>query len=474
MVARSTPASETAVSRQNDDSDRGLPPAPTASSSPPVSQSSFGNCLRRWGWLFVLSVVGLSVAIAVREEASSAVSLVQAADETVVPPALPVQVMAVESVVGYETERVYTGEIVARRSSDLGFELGGKVVSLHVDEGDMVAAGELIARLDTASLDAQRRELEAQAAVQLAQLQELEAGPRQQTIDAAQAAVDDLQAQLELSQIQEARRLELYQGGAIARDDYDQQSFNTASLTSRLNQAQRQLDELRAGTRVEQVNAQDARLAEIQASIDSLDVQLAKSVLYAPFSGEVSRRVVDEGTVISVGAPIVTLMEGGVIEARFGLPSDRAANVTLGSTQTIAVGTGKTGDRTYTGTVSRILPEVDPQSRTVTVVVELPSHEALRAGQTVRLKQTERQSLDGVWVPSTALVPGSRGLWSLYVLGAADEVAIDTFVVAKRDVEVLHTEGDRMLVRGTVRAGDRAIVSGIQRIVPGQRVTPST
>jgi RND family efflux transporter MFP subunit len=416
------------------------------------------------------------VAIAVREGSSSAVSLVQAADETAVPSALPVQVMAVESVAGYETERTYTGEIVARRSSDLGFELGGKVVSLRVDEGDVVAVGEPIARLDTASLEAQRRELEAQVAVQLAQLQELEAGPRQQTIDAAQAAVADLQAQLELSQIQEARRLELYQGGAIARDDYDQQSFNTASLTSRLNQAQRQLDELRAGTRIEQVNAQDARIAQIQASIDSLDVQIEKSVLYAPFSGEVSRRSVDEGTVVSVGAPVVTLMEGGVIEARFGLPSDRVANLSLGSTQMIVLGAGKAGtagNQTYTGTVSRILPEVDPQSRTVTVVVELPSRAALRSGQTVRLKQTERQSLDGVWVPSTALVPGVRGLWSLYVLGAADEAAIDTFVVAKRDVEVLHTEGDRMLVRGTVRTGDRAIVSGIQRIVPGQRVTPS-
>ncbi|MGD1900876.1 MAG: efflux RND transporter periplasmic adaptor subunit [Geitlerinemataceae cyanobacterium] len=389
------------------------------------------------------------------------------AAETSAASTLPVRVVAIEPVSGYETERAYTGEIVARRSSELGFELSGKVVSLLVDEGDFVGAGQAIARLDTATLEAQRRELEAEIAVQLAQLQELEAGPRQQTIDAARAAVADLDTQLELSRIQESRRLELFEGGAISRDSYDRQAFNTASLESRRDQAQRQLDELLAGTRVEQVQAQDARLGQIRASIDSIDVQIGKSVLYAPFSGEVSRRAVDEGAVVSVGTPIVTLMEGGIIEARFGIPSDRAGEFSLGSTQQVSVDAGGT----VSGVVSRILPEVDAESRTTTVVVELPNQEDLRAGQTARLTQTERQQLAGFWVPSTALVPATRGLWSLYVLGAAEDA--DTFAVTTRNVEVLHADGDRMLVRGTVQPGDRAIVSGTQRIVPGQLVRPS-
>jgi multidrug efflux pump subunit AcrA (membrane-fusion protein) len=225
--------------------------------------------------------------------------------------ALAVETTVLEPVTGYTTEREYTGELTAQRQSDLGFERPGTVVTLLVDEGDRVSTGQPLARLDIRTLQAQRQQLTAQLAQAQAQLRELEAGPRREDIAAAEAAVSDIQQQLELARLQRQRRQELYTEGAISLEELDQQAFGTNSLEFRLAQAQSQLDELRAGTRVEQVDAQVARVQQLQASIQSVDVDLDKSTLYAPFDGQISDRALDEGVVVSGGQTVFGLIEAG-------------------------------------------------------------------------------------------------------------------------------------------------------------------
>jgi hypothetical protein len=128
------------------------------------------------------------------------------------------------------------------------------------------------------------------------------------------------------------------------------------------------------------------------------------------------------------------------------------------------------GDQRYDATITALLPELDATSRTVTVVLELNSA-PLTVGQTARLLLDQTEAESGFWLPSTALVPGERGLWSVYVLETPEaDQPVEVFTVGRRDVEVIYTEGDRVLVRGTVQGGDRAITSGTQRVVPGETV----
>ena len=95
------------------------------------------------------------------------------------------------------------------RTSSLGFESGGTVVEILVDDGAAVAAGQPLAEAGyPLSLQTQRQQLVAQRDQALAVLNELRNGPRQQDIAAARAAVADLEQQLALSQLQQgaARR----------------------------------------------------------------------------------------------------------------------------------------------------------------------------------------------------------------------------------------------------------------------------
>ena len=378
---------------------------------------------------------------------------------------LPVKTIPVEPARYYTLEREYTGELVAGRSSALGFERAGTAVKILVDEGDRVIAGQPLAKLDTRTLEAQRQQLEAQRQEVRAQLRELQAGPRQEDIDAAAAVVAELEQQVALARLQRDRRENLYAEGAISREALDQQTYNAGALENRLAQAQSRLAELQAGTRRERLDAQVARVRRLDASLRQVNVDLQKSVLYAPFDGKIGTRSMDEGAIVSSGQTVLNLVETGPLEARVGVPPAIADTLTIGSEQRLRL-----RDRTYASQVAALLPELDTTSRTITVVLQLPAAD-LAVGQTVRLVVTEIRESKGFWLPTTALVPRDRGLWSVYVL-TEPATSAEIYTVSRREVEALHTEGDRVLVRGTLQAGERAIASGTHRIVPGEQVRP--
>ncbi len=434
--------------------------------------------------------------------------------------ALPVEVARVDRVESYEVSRSYTGEIEAPRTSNLSFERSGLVVSLFVEEGDAIAAGTPVAQLDTSRLDSERLELvaqKAQAAARLreleagprrediataeavlaqetAMLRELQAGPRRETIDSARANVRNLEERLQLARLQADRRERLYRGGAVSREQFDEAATAADALQAELNAARRQLDELltgtrierldaqaarvdaarsqleelRSGTRIEQIDAQAAIVQQIDAQIASLDIERRKSAIAAPFSGTVSVRYLDEGTVVGEGEPIVRLVENRRPEVRVGVPTDVAATLSLGERHRVEV-----GDRTYAADVRSILPEVDAATRTQTVILQLQTPEAIdiAPGVVARLELAQTQAIAGFWLPTTALVRAERGLWACYVPIEAETPASESVYRLERHVvEVIHEQGDRVFVRGTLQSGDVVVSNGTQRLVPGQLV----
>jgi multidrug efflux pump subunit AcrA (membrane-fusion protein) len=92
-------------------------------------------------------------------------------------------------------------------------------------------------------------------------------------------------------------------------------------------------------------------------------------------------------------------------------------------------------------------------------------------GQLVRLEVGETIESAGFWLPTSALLRRQRGLWCCYVV-VVDRERPSTGRVETRDLEVLHTEGQRVFVRGTLQPGETVIAAGTHRVVPGQRVVP--
>ena len=384
---------------------------------------------------------------------------------------LPVETVTVTPVDSYQESRFYAGTLVPQRISESGFEYSGSVTRIAVREGDRIAAGTPLAYLDSRELEASLNELEARRSQAVAKLQEMQAGPRSETIAAAKAKVRDLNEQLELASLKSQRRKNLYTEGAISREQLDENVSNQQAILARLDEAQSQVDELLAGTRSEQIEGQESSIQQIDAGIAKLEIQLEKRVIKAPFAAIVARKLVDEGTVVDANQPVIRLVENKALEARVGIPVDIRDRVSIGSKQQL-----KIGQKAYEAEVSSFLPEVDSNTRTVTAVLALnESVDEVSPGQVAELKLNAEVDTFGFWLPTTALLQGGRGLWYCYVLGKpAEDVAIkkNVFQVARREVEVLYTKDNRVLVRGTISSGDRVILSGTQRIVVEQLVSP--
>ncbi len=385
---------------------------------------------------------------------------------------LPVETISIEPVNSYKVSRNYTGQILANRSSELSFELSGKLISQTVKEGDYVKIGTTLASLNIDNLRTRKQELLARKAQAVAQLKELRAGARPETIAAARAVVADFQEQLKLESQRRLRRKELYEEGAISREQFEEVVTAESSLQARLNEAQSRLDELLAGTRPERIEAQEAVIRELDANIANINIELKKSVLKAPFAGTISSRQVDEGTVVSAGQSVFSLVEDSILEAHIGIPIDQSQQITVGKTLPVGI-----GQDVYQAKVSSLLPELDANTRTVTAVLALENTaRKIFPGQIVRLPISQTVTNSGFWLPTTALVRGERGLWFCYVIGEpiADDNTTATksiFQIERRTIEVLHNSNNRVLVRGTLQPGEKVIANGTHRLVPEQLVT---
>jgi multidrug efflux pump subunit AcrA (membrane-fusion protein) len=401
-----------------------------------------------------LLLLGARIAFQIRGEA---------AGESPAPRALPVRTVEAQPVSSFLALRQYTGSIVPARVSEIAFERAGKVVEVLVDQGDRVEIGQQLARLDTRHLLTQQKRLEANLREANAQLGELIAGPRKEQIAAAEAEVRDLVAQRRLQELNMKRRQSLLNTSAIVQEEYERAKFGLDATVARLEVAQERLNELRAGTRAEQVAAARAAVEQLEASLAGIAHDLEDCVLKAPFAGTVAERFIDEGVVITPQTPVTRIVEDARLEAWIGVPAHTARQVAPGQPVNV-----QTANARVRGTVSTILPELDMATRTRRVVVDIEDGSGLLPGQVVRLEVPEEIDTAGFRLPTSALVSASRGLWSCYAV-ADDTDGIQR--AQRRDVEVLHTSGEHVVVRGTLQEGDLVVAAGTHRVANGQLVT---
>lgn len=308
------------------------------------------------------------------------------AETPAAPRVLAVQTISVEPVSAYQVARQYTGTIVARRTSQLGFELAGKLEALYVDEGDSVTAGAALAELDTEHLKIRRLQIAAKRAQAAVKLDEMVTGPRAEDIAAAQARVRSLQAEVALLARQHGRRKTLIAKRVITHDECEEYAFGLKAREASLAEAGHQLDKLRNGTRREQIEAGRSAVAELDAAIADIDVDLRKSTLKTPFDGTIARRSADEGTVVEAGRPVFRLVEDQMLEAWIGLPVHATQGLVEESKQRV-----KIDGRYFDATVAGRFPEVDAATRTRTIVLRLDDSAAGHVvhGQVVRLQLEE-------------------------------------------------------------------------------------
>ena len=340
---------------------------------------------------------------------------------------LLVDSLTVQVLEGYQVTESYVGRVVSRRSSSLGFERIGRLESVHVDEGNHVEKGDILARLNTVRLEAKTGELKAE-------------------LERSQAQRQETEIRHKLTQTTADRNRQMMVSKQVSKQAYDESVFEAKALSAKLAAA-------------------DAQVKHVEARIKVLEVDIDRSMLKAPFAGTILSRWADEGAIVGVGERVLRLIEDQKLEVHVGVPSHATAGLEEGQNYEIEI-----SGKIYDTKLRTLLSEIDSSTRTVTAIFELDTtSNTPRVGQLGRLKIIQQTKARGFWLPITALAEGRRGLWSAYVL-EPDGPDAAVRKVSLRELQLLNSEEDRAFVRGTLRDGEIVVVSGLHRLVPGQQV----
>ena len=192
-----------------------------------------------------------------------------------------------------------SGSVIPVQEVNLSPKMSGRLVKLFVDQGDRVEAGQVVAQMDDRDIQAQVRQQKANVELAGARLAEARAGSRSEEIAQAQAQVAAAQSQVNLTQERTVRYQNLFRQGAIAKDQLDEVLANAQSAQANLQQTQKRVEELRNGTRIEQVDQAEAQLAQAEAALQSVQVQAEDMSIRSPLSGIVSQKYANVGAFVT-------------------------------------------------------------------------------------------------------------------------------------------------------------------------------
>jgi HlyD family secretion protein len=241
---------------------------------------------------------------------------------------------------------------VEATDAQLGFQVSGRLVAVAVREGDRVAAGDEIARLDAADAEARRSQAAAQVEGARAQLAELEAGFRSEEVAQARAALAAAAERLGDAERDRARAETLFAGRAISREALEKTAMALEVARAERDRVAAQLRLLERGARAERIAAARAAVAQAEAALAAADATLANLRLAAPFGGVVTVRHREPGEIVAPGAAVVTLMDPDDRWVRIYVPEDRLGAVRLGQAATITSDTFP--GATYEGEVAHL------------------------------------------------------------------------------------------------------------------------
>ena len=324
------------------------------------------------------------------------------------------------------------GTIRSATSSVLGAEISGTVREIRVKPGDRVQRGEVLAVLDDRSPRAQLASADAGVEASKAGLAEVES--------ALQAA----KAQRQLAEVTYHRYQELLGKNSVTRQEFDGAEAAYKSAVA---------NEAAMAARKQQMQAQSQAA---QSQRESAQTIFSYSRIVAPIDGLVTARMVDAGTLVMPGTPVLTVEDTAHYRLEASVPEEMLPRIHVGQPALVTTGQGS-----FPGTVVEVVPAADPASRTFVAKVALPTACSCRSGEygTAAFPAGEVNALA---VPRSALVERGQ-LEGVYVVGPQG-------LVEYRLVKTDRNLDDRVEILSGLSDGERIATSQVDRLSDGERV----
>lgn len=303
-----------------------------------------------------------------------------------------------------------SGSLEPVRKADVRAEMSGTIVQSLADNGQAVQRGQLLARIDDTAV-------------------------RDQFLS-ARSLVTAAQSAATVARREEERAARLAEAGAVAERELDN------ARQARIS-AEAQLEDARA------------RLALAQRQLDNTQIR-------APFAGLVSERAASAGDVVQPGSPLFTIVDPSSMRLEASVPSDALTSLRTGDAVEFRINAYP--DRTFTGTIERINPTADPDTRQVRIYVAIPNAGGRLVAGLFAEGRVATEERDAVVAPKNAV--DARGLRPVAVRvknGVAERVEVELGLEDEATERVEITRG--------LSAGDTVLVGAALGVTPGSQVS---
>jgi membrane fusion protein (multidrug efflux system) len=225
-----------------------------------------------------------------------------------------------------QTNRTSTGVIVADRSVTLAAKIVGRIAAVNVEEGQSVAAGDILVDIDDAQLRAD--------------------------LSSYRAVLSQEKVRLDYMKKLDDRFSALYQQKSISLDKADEAKFNHEVAATNVQRA--------------------------QADVSKIEVMLAETKIRAPFSGVIIGKTAEIGKVTVMGEALLELEDQSTLKFRTRVKERDIAHIEIGQEMTVTI--DALDDLRLAGTVSTIIPSGDISTHEFTVEATLPPQDRLYPG----------------------------------------------------------------------------------------------
>lgn len=325
-------------------------------------------------------------------------------------PVRAVRVMTV-GVGGIESSPEFAGEVRARVESRLGFRVAGKLLRRHVELGQRVKAGQLLAQLDMQDY--------------------------QLAADAARAQASAARTNRDLAAADYRRFKELREQNFISGAELERREASLKAAQAQLDQA--------------------------QAQFSAQGNQTSYTHLVADVSGVITGVDAEPGQVVAAGAPVLRIAQDGVRDVVFSVPEDKVAAIQVGSKVVVRPWAQ---DVAWPALVREVAASTDPVTRTFSVKASLDEHQSPALGSTVSVhpEALSRAGAPVIKLPTSALRKDGENS-AVWVLEPA------SMSLRSQPVEVATADRNEVVIASGLQPGMLVVSAGVHVLSAGQKVT---
>ena len=354
-----------------------------------------------------------------------------------------------------------SGKVQPIENVNISPKNAGILTHLYVEQGDKVEAGQIIARMDNADIQAEVDQARADWKQAEAKLAEARAGSRPQEIAKAQAQVDSAQAKVVYTNQQVKRYQYLYKQGAEKKQLLDQaDSDNNAALAS-LRETQKQLSLVQSGTRAEEIAQSLAAMNSAEAKLKAAQVKLSDTIIRAPFSGLVTQKYANIGafvtpttsasvSVSATSSSIIALASG--LEVLAQVPEIDIGRIKQG--QQVEIVADAYPDKVFKGHVRLIAPEAVKDEGVTLFQIRVAIDtglDKLRSGLNINLTFFGDRVKKALLVPTVAVVT-EKGNTGVLIPDAKNKPLFHSVTIGSQ------IKDQTQILKG-VKVGDRVFVN---------------